>query len=136
MNYISNIFEYFNNFWKQTKSINSINTIESTIEINNDLIIEPKKIYYIFINTENIYNASKLMLNNLYKNYNNKYIKIYLLKSHKLDPLFYNSVKINELNVELIKTKLLSKHRHLHTMIDAIDSFIEFNNIKNYQIYY
>ena len=76
------------------------------------------------------------MLNNLYNNYNNKYIKIYLLKSHKLKPLFYSPVKVNELNVELIKKKLLSKRRHLHTFIDAIDSFIEYNNIKNYQIYY
>ena len=76
------------------------------------------------------------MLKNLYNNYNNKYIKIYLLKSHKLEPLFYNSMKVNESNLKLIKKKLLSKRRHLYTFIDAIHSFIEYNNVKNYQIYY
>ena len=128
MNYISNIFEYLYSFWKPTNP---------TIAMNNDLIIkESKKIYYIFINTANIYNASELMLNDLSNNYNNKYIQIYLLKSHKLEPLFFNSVKVNQLNVELIKKKILSKRMHLHTFIDAIDSFIEYNNIKNYHIYY
>lgn len=153
MNYISNVFGYFYSYFKPIESIEPIEPIEliepiEVIEqiepiepiepmVKEDIIIEEKEeIYYIFINTANIYNASKLMLNNLYNNYNNKYIKIYLLKSHKLEPLFYNSVKVNELNIELIKRKLLSKRMHLHTFIDAIHSFIEYNNVKNYQIYY
>ena len=131
MNYISNLFGYFTSFIKPIEIIEPIEPLEP-IEI-----IEPiEPIYYIFINTANIYNASKLMLKNLYNNHNNKYIKIYLLKSHKLEPLFYNSMKVNESNLKLIKRKLLSKRRHLYTFIDAIHSFIEYNNVKNYQIYY
>ena len=152
MNYISNLFGYFTSFIKPTEITEIIEPIKPT-EITK--IIEPmeskepmepmepmeqieqiEQIYYIFINTANIYNASKLMLKNLYNNYNNKYIKIYLLKSHKLEPLFYNSMKVNESNLKLIKKKLLSKRRHLYTFIDAIYSFIEYNNVKNYQIYY
>ena len=146
MNYISNLFGYFTSFIKPTEIIEPIEPIKPTkiLEpIEPTKILESKEpieqieqIYYIFINTANIYNASKLMLKNLYNNYNNKYIKIYLLKSHKLEPLFYNSMKVNELNLKLIKKKLLSKRRHLYTFIEAIHSFIEYNNVKNYQIYY
>jgi hypothetical protein len=96
-----------------------------------------KECVYIFINTANIYNASKLMFKKL-KNeeYNNKYIKIYLLKSHKLEPLFKKPLIVNKYNLELIKIRLSKSRRHLHTLIEAIDSFIEYNNIKNYSIYY
>ena len=40
----------------------------------------------------------------------------------------------NNFNIEWIKSKLSNQRRHLHTMIDAIDSYIEYNNIQNYTI--
>jgi hypothetical protein len=96
-----------------------------------------KDFFCIFINTANIYNASKLMLTKLKTDeYNNKYIKIYLLKSDTLEPLFKNPLKVNKYNIELIKSRLCKCRRHLHTLIEAIDSFVEYNNIKNYHVFY
>ncbi len=159
MNFISNIFGYLYNIFydkpnndinddiytiveqnNQHQEYNPKNEISTEIktELNSDY--ESKKINettYIFINTANIYNASKLMINNLYNSdYANKYIKIYLLKSHVLEPLFKNEIIVNNYNIDYIEYKLSKKRRHLHTFIDAIESFIEFNNIRNYHIYY
>jgi hypothetical protein len=67
--------------------------------------------------------------------YNNKSVSIYLLKSHNIE-LLCDKIIINDDNLEYIKHKLSKKRRHLHTFIDAIYSFIEYNNIKNYHIYY
>jgi hypothetical protein len=132
MDIISNIFNFF---YQKIQSFYTVNENKPKINNNNDDII------YVFINTANIYNASEMMFNNLQNNldkYNNKYIRIYLLKSHTLEPLFKDLclLKINEENISYIKFELSKKRRHLHTFIDAIDSFIEYNKIKNYLIYY
>jgi hypothetical protein len=165
MNIISNVFSYiYNVFNKPTNNIyvdkSSINEpiineqISSEPIINEQISSEPiiseqissepiitedvsKECVYIFINTANIYNASKLMFKKLKtEEYNNKYIKIYLLKSHTLEPLFKKPLKVSKYNLELIKIRLSKSRRHLHTLIEAIDSFIEYNNIINYSIYY
>ncbi len=149
MNYISNIFGYFYNtiFAQSIKEDKPSEETYEDLSSTEPIIIEgqPKytdiqinevnDIIYIFINTANIYRATELMLEKI-NNYNNKYIKIYLLKSHKLEPLFKDKLLVNNINIELIKTKLSKRRRHLHTFIDAIDSFIEYNNIRNYIIYY
>jgi hypothetical protein len=148
MNYISNVFSYIYSVFKPIYKNNDESLKEQNIDIlittqpiepnePNELIETADNITYIFINTANIYNATDMMLNKLsMDNYNNKYIKIYLLKSHTLEPLFKNSVKVNQNNLKLIKNKMSKRRRHLHTFIDAIESFIEYNNIKNYNIYY
>ncbi len=147
MNFISNIFGFFYNIFYNHNIDEPITDDPVIVEpitnepITNEPIINNVKpvnyIIYIFINTANIYNATQLMLNRLKTDdYNNKYIKIYLLKSHTLEPLFNGKLIINNNNLDLIERKLSKKRRHLHTFIDAIDSFIEYNNIKNYNIYY
>ena len=165
MNIISNIFSYiYSFFYKPTNYVDDLSSepivpivsinepikepinepiIEPINEPINEPIIEPiiedvsKNIVYIFINTANIYNASKLMLTKIKtEEYNNKYIKIYLLKSHTLEPLFKKPLLVSKYNIELIKSRLSKSRRHLHTLIEAINSFIEYNNIKNYNIYY
>jgi hypothetical protein len=137
MEYISSLFNYI-----KAKFINPIdnNQIEIPTEnkndnqINNQIDINQN--YYIFINTANIYQASDLMFDKLKTNeYNNKSVSIYLLKSHNFE-LLCDKIIINDDNLEYIKHKLSKKRRHLHTFIDAIYSFIEYNNIKNYHIYY
>jgi hypothetical protein len=135
MDIISN---FFNFFYQKIQYFYTVNVNENKPKINNNINDD---IIYVFINTANIYNASEMMFNNLQNNidkYNNKYIRIYLLKSHKLEPLFKDLylLKINDENLSYIKYELSKKRRHLHTFIDAIDSFIEYNKIKNYQIYY
>jgi NhaP-type Na+/H+ and K+/H+ antiporter len=131
MNYISNLFNYFSN------KIQSIFINNTNININIPTIITNDDITYLFINTANIYNATEMMFNDLQKDhYNNKYIKIYLLKSHILEPLFYFQLKVNDENIDYIKYELSKQRRYLHTFIDAIESHIEFNNIKNYTIFY
>ncbi len=130
---------FFNFFYQKIQSFYKVNDTKTNNILNNNINnhIINNDIIYIFINTANIYNASEMMLNNLDK-YNNKYIRIYLLKFHTLEPLFKDlySLKINEENISYIKYELSKKRRHLHTFIDAIDSFIEYNKIKNYHIYY
>jgi hypothetical protein len=127
-----------------TNDIDKSSTNETT---NNDQTISDasniedlsklKFVFYIFINTANIYNGSKLMLTKLKtEEYKNKYILIYLLKSDTIEPLFKKPLVVNKYNIELIKSRLSKSRRHLHTLIEAIDSFIEYNNIKNYTIYY
>lgn len=129
---------FFNFFYQKIQSFYTTDNNETNTNINNNINDD---IIYVFINTANIYNASEMMFNNLQNNidkYNNKYIRIYLLKSHTLEPLFKDLylLKINEENLSYIKYELSKKRRHLHTFIDAIDSFIEYNKIKNYLIYY
>ncbi len=131
MNFISNIFGFFYNMFNYEPTI--IDDDEPII-INEPSNID--EIIYVFINRANN-NSSKLMLKKLKTDeYNNKYIKIYLLKSDTLVPLFKNKMIVNNYNLKLIKNKLSKKRLHLHTFIDAIDSFIEYNNIKNYHIFY
>ena len=131
MNYISNLFNYFSN------KIQSIFINNTNININIPNIITNDDIIYLFINTANIYNATEMMFNDIQKDYyNNKYIKIYLLKSHTLEPLYNVLLKVNSDNLDYIKYELSKQRRHLHTFIDAIESHIEFNNIKNYTIFY
>jgi hypothetical protein len=131
MNFISNLFNYF------YEKIQSIYTLDKVKNNSNFNILLNDNITYLFINTANIHNASEMIFNDLKKgHYNNKYIKIYLLKSHTLKPLFYSALKVNDENINYIKYELLKQRRHLHTFIDALESHIEFNNIKNYTIYY
>jgi hypothetical protein len=42
----------------------------------------------------------------------------------------------NNKNIQKIHKKLKTHHKHSHTFIDAIDSFIEYNNVRNYSIFY
>ncbi len=94
-------------------------------------------VHYFFINTANIYNATELIINRLNNEYKYKLIKIYLLKSHTLTPLFNsNYIIATDKNIKKIHKKLQTHRRHLHTFIDAIDSFIEYNNVHNYSILY
>ncbi len=135
MEYISNIFNYVKGFFVS----NNEEIIEETNNINNNIIYEQPKIeadvHYFFINTANINNASKSCIKKL-SDYKNRPIKIYLLKSDTIEPLFKNILIVNNNNINSIENKLSTHRRHLHTMVDAIDSFIEYNNIKNYTIYY
>jgi hypothetical protein len=134
MNFISNIFSYvketYNYFYAPKNEIEDDDDDDEPFVVDN---IET--IYYFFINTANIYNASELLLDTLNK-YKGEQIKIYLLKSHTLEQLFENTLIVNNYNIEWIQNKLSKQRRHLHTMIDAIDSFIEYNNIRNYHIFY
>ncbi len=151
MNFISNIYGFFYNMFNN----NSISVVEPIVVepiIVEPVIVEPiidepiidepniepiNETIYMFINTANIYNANELMMKRLYsEELNNKYIKIYLLKSDTLDPLFKNELIVNNNNIQLIENKMSKRRRHLHTFIDAIDSFIEYNNIRNYHIFY
>lgn len=132
MNIISNMFSFIYNMFSNKTIVNE--------KISDELVIvEPIKnneIYYMFINTANIYSAKELMFEKIKTDYNNKYIKIYLLKSLTLKPLFKKELLVNKENLQLIKIKMYKRRRHLHTFIDAIDSFIEFHNIRNYHIFY
>jgi hypothetical protein len=131
MDFIYNIFSYF----IFRKSSNNEPIIEPITESITESIIEQPtldSIHYFFINTANIYNATELLLNKL-NEMDNKQIKIYLLKSHTLEQLC-DKLTVNNFNIEWIKSKLSNQRRHLHTMIDAIDSYIEYNNIQNYTI--
>ena len=133
MNYISNVFNYIYSIFRPTNDILDEYIItEQPLDLIDD---NDNNVTYIFINTANIYNATKNMLRKL-KTDDYKYIKIYLLKSHTLEPLFKKPIKTTSYNLKLIKHKLSTKRRHLHTLTEAIDSFIELNNIKNYNIYY
>jgi hypothetical protein len=137
MNFISNLYNYIADKINYFYNTNKIETNNDKSKNCNQLDIEINNIIYIYINTANIYNATELMLKRLKTDeLNNKYIKIYLLKSHTLKPLFNNELKVNNKNLRLIEKKLAKKRRHLHTFIDAIDSHIEYNNIRNYNIYY
>ena len=148
MNFVSNLFNYIYNK-VITFKVNTFK-IQSFYPVNNHIVatqqIVPKghinilfdeDIIYIFINTTNIHNASELFMNDIEeKCFDNKYIKIYLLKSHTLEPLYKYLLEITEDTIEYIKTDLSNQKKHLHTFTDAIQSHIEFNNIKNYHIYY
>lgn len=137
MNIISNVFSYIYSVFQTPTQINHVNNTDIIDEQPLPTILDENEVYHIFINTANIYNASYDMLTKLNNNYDNdKYIKIYLLKSHTLEPLFKTPIKINDNNLKLIKQKISTKRRHLHTCIESINSFIEYNNIKNYSIYY
>jgi hypothetical protein len=139
MNFIANIFSYIKD------SLSYFYAPKDEIEDNEYTIIEPiinnpinkpiEPIYYFFINTANIYKASHLLLTRL-NEYKGEKIKIYLLKSHTLEPLFRGTIVVNDNYIERIGNKLFKKRRHLRTYIDAIDSFVEYNNIKNYHIFY
>ena len=124
MDFIYNIFSYF----IFRKSSNNEPNIDEPITEQPTL----DSIHYFFINTANIYNATELLLNKL-NEMDNKQIKIYLLKSHTLEQLC-DKLTVNNFNIEWIKSKLSNQRRHLHTMIDAIYSYIEYNNIQNYTI--
>uniref|UniRef100_A0A6C0HX34 Uncharacterized protein n=1 Tax=viral metagenome TaxID=1070528 RepID=A0A6C0HX34_9ZZZZ len=136
MDYISNLLSYMKGFFISNKEdiieepiINIIDNITSHPTITNE------EVYYFFINTANIFNASKLLVKRLTE-YKDKTIKIYLLKSDILEPLFKNSVIVDDNKIDRIEYQLSKHRRHLHTMVDAIDSFIEYNKIKYYTIFY
>ena len=129
MNLVSNIFNYVKSFF-YTPKISEDNDNQDSF-----IIVDEKNPHYFFINTANIYNATELLLDRL-KTMEGESIKIYLLKSHTLEPLS-DILIVNNYNIEWIKNKLLKQRRHLHTMVDAIDSFIEYNeNYFNYTIFY
>jgi hypothetical protein len=142
MDFIYNIKTFCVNFIKD-----NLFSFYSNTELNpelNDLSLKSKEIedihyneiHYFFINTANIYNATKLMIDKLNNSYKNKPIKIYLLKSDTLKPLFYNNIIATDKNIKKIHKKLKTHRIHLHTFVDAIDSFIEYNNLHNYSIFY
>ncbi len=136
MDYISNFLSYIKGFFISNKE----DILDENININNNIIftqptIIDEEIYYFFINTANIFNASKLLVKRLTE-YKDKTIKIYLLKSDTLEPLFKNSIVVDDNKIDLIEYQLSKHRRHLHTMVDAIDSFIEYNKVKNYSIFY
>jgi hypothetical protein len=133
MNFIYNIYGFVKDKLLSLYSKQEINTQDNDDHYND----YHYDYHYFFINTANIYNASELMINEL-PAYINRNIKIYLLKSHKLEPLFKNDyIVVTDKNIKKINHKLTHHRRHLHTFVDAIDSFIEYNkNIKNYSIYY
>ncbi len=138
MNFFSNLFNYIYNKVKNftIQSFYTQNNINNNIDPSIHILFD-EDIVYIFINTANIHNASELLMNDLEeKCFDNKYIKIYLLKSHTLEPLYKYSLEITNENIDCIKTNLSNQKKHLHTFTDAIQSHIEFNNIKNYHIYY
>ena len=136
MDYISNLLSYMKGFFISNKE-DIID--EPILNIIDDIISQPtitnEEVYYFFINTANIFNASKLLVKRLTE-YKDKTIKIYLLKSDTLEPLFKNSVIVDDNKIDRIEYQLSKHRRHLHTMVDAIDSFIEYNKIKYYTIFY
>ena len=136
MDYISNLLSYMKGFFISNKE-DIID--EPILNIIDDIISQPtitnEEVYYFFINTANIFNASKLLVKRL-SEYKDKTIKIYLLKSDTLEPLFKNSVIVDDNKIDRIEYQLSKHRRHLHTMVDAIDSFIEYNKIKYYTIFY
>ncbi len=137
MDFIYNIKTFCVNFIKDKLFYFYPNT---ELKENNLSELEIKDIHYFFINTQNIYNATELMinrLNNESSNGINRKIKIYLLKSDSIKPLFYNDYIIaNSKNIKKIHKKIKTHRRHLHTFVDAIESFIQYNNIINYSIFY
>jgi hypothetical protein len=135
MNFVSNLFNYFYN---KVKTLTVQSFYPQNNNNNNNINISfDEDIIFIFINTANIHNAIELFMHDLEeKCFDNKYIKIYLLKSHILEPLYKNLLEITDENIDCIKNKLSNEKKHLHTFTDAIQSHIEFNNIKNYHIYY
>jgi hypothetical protein len=138
MNFVSNLFNYFYNKVKNltVHSFYPQNNINNNIDPKGHILFD-EDIVYIFINTTNIHNASELFMNNIEeKCFDNKYIKIYLLKTHTLKSLYKNVLQITDENIDFIKYDLSNEKKHLHTFTDAIQSHIEFNNIKNYHIYY
>ncbi len=155
MNFIYNIYNYckdtFYSYYDQRSKKEIIKTPENLIKDNDnqdndnqDNDNQDYHIYYFFINTANINNATELLierLNNEYYDQRSKKIKIYLLKNDTIKPLFYNDyILANNKNIKKIHRKLKtkgSKHkRYLHTFVDAIDSFIEYNTVRNYTIFY
>lgn len=139
MNFIYNIYNYckdtFYSYYNQKS--NEPEIIKTKDEIINEFTIINHDTHYFFINTANIYNATKLLIERLNNEYYNKPIKIYLLKTDTIKPLFYNNyILANDRNIKKIYKKLIKHRRHLHTFVDAIDSFIEYNNIHNYSIFY
>ena len=139
MNFISNLFNYVYNkiITFKVKTFYPQNNINNNDPLGHINILFDEDIVYIFINTANIHNAYELFMNDIEeKCFDNKYIKIYLLKSHTLEPLYKYLLEITEETVDYIKTDLSNQKKHLHTFTDAIQSHIEFNNIKNYHIYY
>ncbi len=144
MNFIYNIQTFCVNFIKDklyyfysNKELKE-NDLSKDTKVPEIEIKENNNIHYFFINTQNIYNATELMINKL-NNESNKSIKIkiYLLKSHTLEPLFYNDYIIaTNKNIKKIHKKLKTHRMHLHTFVDAIDSLIEYNNLHNYSIFY
>ena len=133
MNFIKSIYNYFTNIL--FKEPEHIETTEEYTIINH--VYEADIIHYFFINTANIYNASELMIERLYNQFYNKPIKIYLLKTDNIKPLFYNDyILANDRNIKKISKSINKHRRHLHTFVDAIDSFIEYNSIRKYSIFY
>ena len=122
MNFIYNIYNYCKD------------TLTSFFKYKEPIVLDDD-IHYFFINTANIHNAKKLLLNRL-NDFHYKKIKIYLLKSHTLKPMYDYYMFINDISIKHIKRKLKTQKLHLHTFCDAIDSFIEYNKIKNYTIFY
>ncbi len=146
MNFIKNLYEitvgtiysYITSYYSKPIENNPEELMQDYTIINHDNLSN-RDYHYIFINTSNIYNATELMISRLKNDsyFYNKQIKIYLLKSHTLKPLFNNEyIIVNDKNIKKIHEKLKSHRRHLHTFIDAIESFIEFNNLHNYSIFY
>ncbi len=144
MNFIKNLYEitvgtiysYINSYYSKQIENNSEELMQDYTIINHNNYID---YHYIFINTSNIYNATELMISRLKDDsyLYNKQIKIYLLKSHTLKPLFNNEYIIaNDKNIKKIHEKLKTHRRHLHPFVDAIESFIEFYELHNYSIFY
>ncbi len=134
MEYISNFFSYIKGFF-----ISNEEEITDNI-INNNIFTQPKitdeeQVHYFFINTANIFNASTTLVKRL-SEFKDKTIKIYLLKSDTLEQLFKNSIVVDDNKIDRIEYELSKHCKHLHTMVEAIDSFIEYNKIKNYTIFY
>ncbi len=143
MNFIYNIYNYFTDkfySYYDQGSKKEPEIIKKTEELyplrEYDFTIINHETHNFFINTTNIYNATELLMNKLYNEFYNKPIKIYLLKNDTLKPLFYNNILATDKNIKKIHKKLKKQRRHLHTFVDAIDSFIEYNNIHNYSIFY
>lgn len=131
MNYI---YDLINGIYEKIKYVYSAKP--STTPIN---IIHKEDILYIFINCENIKNATDEFMNDIIDNkYNNKYINIYLLKSHILKRIFIGVTAfiLNDEYILNISNILKKQKKQPHTFIDGIHSFIELNGIKNYVIYY
>ena len=134
MDYITSITSFFNFIlapfqYNNHSDNNQINNTDNHQIDNNQInyISNQNNYIYIFINTANIYEATEMMLERL-NEYNNRIVIIYLLKSHSLELLF-DKIIINDENIEIIKRRMSTKRRHLHTLVDAIDSFIEYNKI-------
>ncbi len=128
MNFIYNIYGFIKN-----KIFSLYSQDNKTIEQ-----LEPN-IHYFFINTANLKRNQKLLIDKLTKDneFTNKPIKIYLLKSHTIKPLFKNEfILATSNNIKKINEKINTHNIHLHTFVDAIHTFIEYNNINNYTIFY